>query len=630
MSLKRLAILVLSVFLLGAFLHSTEGLAAFQDVPSSHQFNSAINYVQQEGIVSGYPDGTYQPDRILNRAEFTKIIIESRFDENTINSCLNRGGFYDQALFNDVEPGVWFEKYVCVAKQQGIIQGYDDGSFRPIQTIIFAEAAKIASESYGLRVGSGEPWFEPYLTRLASLDAVPSTLSSISDTVQRGIKDISRGEMADVIFRLRNINDQVTSDDGKFSISVPETALPRGIQANDISITRVSQDDGGLSEVNGAPMLFYRLEPDGTEFAEPVRFTIQTETVANTVPMVFLLSGDSFELIPEPIIEIDQQTRMAKLTAEINHFSEVAIGFSDFFEIGPVTLDPSGTQTADQAFSAEVAVQKSGTPTFVLQTNNQTVAFQPDWRIDNIFFENTPGALGAHYKRANTIQPQTGIDNYLVTTDFNCSATGSDSTVIEYQGEITWNFTFDGVPRTATSYIRSTSEPFRCEGEDPLALQYEQWRTFALNHINQLRAENGSPALQGNAQLDNIAMVHAEDMALNSGEVTHQGSLGEESYERILDGKVIDLNTNTYTTMPVPQTSTRSGENIGVRNLNFYNNSGEDAIANLHETFMTTAATGVSSRTTMLSTEINFSEVGIGFFLDNAGTLWIVEDFVAY
>ena len=36
---------------------------AFTDVDSSHINSDAINYVEVEGIVNGYPDGSYQPDR---------------------------------------------------------------------------------------------------------------------------------------------------------------------------------------------------------------------------------------------------------------------------------------------------------------------------------------------------------------------------------------------------------------------------------------------------------------------------------------------------------------------------------------------------------------------------------------
>jgi plastocyanin len=49
--------------------------AAFVDVGSTDAHAAAILYVQGHGIVSGYPDGTYRSDATINRAEFTKIVI---------------------------------------------------------------------------------------------------------------------------------------------------------------------------------------------------------------------------------------------------------------------------------------------------------------------------------------------------------------------------------------------------------------------------------------------------------------------------------------------------------------------------------------------------------------------------
>src|SRR3989304_903996 len=164
--------------------------ASFFDVPTDHPNKEAIDFVQAQGIVSGYPDGTYQPDKKLNRAEFSKIIISSRFAENDINSCTKADAFYKLSLFSDVDNGAWFENYVCVAKDNKIIQGYGDGSFKPGNTIIYAEAAKIVISSYGFEVAPGDPWFKPFLDKLASQNAVPLSLESISDETKRAVKEI--------------------------------------------------------------------------------------------------------------------------------------------------------------------------------------------------------------------------------------------------------------------------------------------------------------------------------------------------------------------------------------------------------------------------------------------------------
>ncbi|NJP03975.1 S-layer homology domain-containing protein [Candidatus Gracilibacteria bacterium] len=49
----------------------------FEDVPRTHKSFAAIKYLKDEAIVKGYADGTFQPDGTLNRAETVKMLVES-------------------------------------------------------------------------------------------------------------------------------------------------------------------------------------------------------------------------------------------------------------------------------------------------------------------------------------------------------------------------------------------------------------------------------------------------------------------------------------------------------------------------------------------------------------------------
>ena len=126
-----------TLFAFGLFLCMPSLLqAAFSDVSSDHLNYDAINYVQQNGIVNGYPDGTYKPDEFINRAEFTKIVIEASFPGQALGSN----------CFPDV-TAEWFSKYVCFAKGQGIISEYPDGTFKPGNNVAFSEDSKIIVNS---------------------------------------------------------------------------------------------------------------------------------------------------------------------------------------------------------------------------------------------------------------------------------------------------------------------------------------------------------------------------------------------------------------------------------------------------------------------------------------------------
>jgi hypothetical protein len=174
--------------------------ASFKDVSSSHSNLDAINYVQSEGIVNGYSDGTYKPDQTINRAEFTKIIIGSKYSTDEIYACIPNEVFSDIAPFE--VP--WIYQYSCMARNEGIINGYEDGTFKPFQKISFIEAAKIISNTFGYETAQDNVWYRPFVEKLATEKAIPTSIDSFH-------KNITRGEMAEMVYRLMaNVTDKDT------------------------------------------------------------------------------------------------------------------------------------------------------------------------------------------------------------------------------------------------------------------------------------------------------------------------------------------------------------------------------------------------------------------------------------
>lgn len=163
--------------------------AAFNDVNSSHENKDAIEYVQAQGIVQGYADGTYKPDNKINRAEFTKIVIEAQFEKAEIDGC-------ETTVFNDVPTAQWFAKYVCLAQKKGVIAGYPDGTFKPGNNIKFTEAAKIIANTLYGTVQGAEPWYRSFVEKLANEKSIPTSIAEFG-------KEITRGEMAEMIYRLK-------------------------------------------------------------------------------------------------------------------------------------------------------------------------------------------------------------------------------------------------------------------------------------------------------------------------------------------------------------------------------------------------------------------------------------------
>lgn len=116
---------------------------SFSDVAPDAWYNTAVSTLANVGIITGYPDGTYDPNGSMTRAELVSLI--ARFFTE-----IEPG----DSQFNDIE-GHWAAKEINEAFINGIIDGYDDGSFKPDQSISRAEAMKIINGILGREIGAG-------------------------------------------------------------------------------------------------------------------------------------------------------------------------------------------------------------------------------------------------------------------------------------------------------------------------------------------------------------------------------------------------------------------------------------------------------------------------------------------
>lgn len=103
----------------------------FSDVAKSHWAANYIGYMQQFGIITGYADGSFRPDASVTRAEFAAIA--SRFERLTEGT----------KSFSDVPSSHWAAKYINFAATRGWVNGYADGTFRPNNSITRAEVATV-------------------------------------------------------------------------------------------------------------------------------------------------------------------------------------------------------------------------------------------------------------------------------------------------------------------------------------------------------------------------------------------------------------------------------------------------------------------------------------------------------
>lgn len=186
-----------------AFLIAPAAHASFSDVLASHPNHAAIEYLQEKGILQGYPDGTFRPDTPVNRVEALKMILLGN------NIQLSAAG---AQLFPDTPATAWYASYLQTAKNLGIVRGYDDGTFKPDQTVSLVENLKIALLSAhintsGLTIDDSmyadiqhqqSAWYAPYLQYAKNNHLVDADSGNRINAAQ----GMTRGKLAELMYRM--------------------------------------------------------------------------------------------------------------------------------------------------------------------------------------------------------------------------------------------------------------------------------------------------------------------------------------------------------------------------------------------------------------------------------------------
>jgi len=115
---------------------------------AGHWAEAGIRQAVAEGIVAGYPDGSFQPDRKVTRAEFAVMLIRA---------LKWQGAEAELAFVDAAEIPAWAHHAFAQAVRAGIIRGYVDGSLNPTAEITRAEMALMVAAAIGLPNEGNEP-----------------------------------------------------------------------------------------------------------------------------------------------------------------------------------------------------------------------------------------------------------------------------------------------------------------------------------------------------------------------------------------------------------------------------------------------------------------------------------------
>jgi len=192
----------------------------FTDVDVGHPEYVALKYLKEKGIIGGYADGSFKPDNLINRVEALKIILEANniinpayIEANTLGGADYKTNM-DLVSFTDIFKAQWYFPYLKKAVEMGVVQGYEDGTFKPTQIVNRAESFKMVMESDGIEFGavleapfadvSIDDWFAKYFNEAKIRQIVYYTMSN---TVNPG-RELTRSKFAELVYRYLKSNEE--------------------------------------------------------------------------------------------------------------------------------------------------------------------------------------------------------------------------------------------------------------------------------------------------------------------------------------------------------------------------------------------------------------------------------------
>lgn len=159
-----------------------------------------INTEYTKPYASGYDDGSFLPNNNITRGELAAMIARLSYGDDLPD------GMY-QASFTDVDSDAWFNKYIGYLEDKDVLSGYEDGTFRPMDTITRGEISAVIARAqrYDLISYNGiftdvteNDWAKDYIETLADKNIV----SGYEDGTFGPYSPLTRAEAVAIINRV--------------------------------------------------------------------------------------------------------------------------------------------------------------------------------------------------------------------------------------------------------------------------------------------------------------------------------------------------------------------------------------------------------------------------------------------
>ncbi|MBQ9737772.1 MAG: S-layer homology domain-containing protein, partial [Clostridia bacterium] len=413
---KRFLAVLISAMIVSTTFAAVPAFADFKDVTEAHNAYTAVNVLSKLGVINGYEgeDGSFsfKPDNNVTRAEFTAMLLRTRGMGAIGSTSLENPPFPDV-----VTPDVsWAIGNIRTAREMGIINGYDDGTFKPNNNVSYEEAVKmiVCALGYGNMGQDGALWYSRYLASAKTLGFIDGAGGAIGTSA-------TRATIAKMLYNCLEVNlaenDEITSktilendlkltknigyidSNSEISLSSPDSNL------RDDEVQIAALNEKGVMETNT-----YKVE-NASQYADMLGaeitfyYTLDRNSGFRHLIMASVRNSETLEIPVENVIDSDDSS--IKYRKSLNDDSTATVSIAQ----GSVVVYNGKLFGADKESSTfSVYASEKGASKIPTIGNIKLIDRNGDKKFDVVFIES----YEAWFVSSKTTSNYTIVDKVLL------------------------------------------------------------------------------------------------------------------------------------------------------------------------------------------------------------------------
>ena len=240
---------VLSLVLVIAMVLSSMSFAfgaTFSDVADDNNYAEAVETLKALGVIDGYEDGSFKPEKTVTRAEMAKLMVV----------LLGYGDLVagSKSNFSDTQSH-WADSYIGLAAGRGIVVGTGDGKFNPERTVTYDEVLTMLVRGLGYTDSSNElknmTWPTNFKVKAAELNITKNVAINSTGADRGGVAQAMYNALKQQIVKVNTDGDIVK----EFILGEKNEQVPVRL------ISRIATPDYEFE------VKFEHIDPDGKNYA---------------------------------------------------------------------------------------------------------------------------------------------------------------------------------------------------------------------------------------------------------------------------------------------------------------------------------------------------------------------------